>query len=58
MSMDKPKKESASVETRTVYVAPQMDIIDIKFKGNILQWSYLDVEEEWDEPGCEDWRMK
>ncbi len=44
--MDKPKKESTSVETRAVYVAPQMDIIDMKCKGNILELSLIDVEEE------------
>lgn len=45
--MDKPKKESALVETRTVYVAPQMDIIDMKCKGYILvEPSSIDVEEE------------
>lgn len=45
--MDKRKKESTSVETRAVYVAPQMDIIDMKCKGYILQWSNkpIDVEE-------------
>ena len=45
--MDKRKKESTSVETRAVYVAPQMDIIDMKCKGYILvEPSSLDVEEE------------
>ena len=55
MSMDKRKKESTSVETRAVYVAPQMDIIDMKCKGNILQGSNktIDVEEcDSSDPDC------
>ena len=43
--MDKRKKESTSVETRAVYVAPQMDIIDMKCKGYILEPSLIYIEE-------------
>jgi len=52
--MDKRKKESTSVETRAVYVAPQMDIIDMKCKGYILQGSKpIDVEEcDSSDPDC------
>lgn len=51
--MDKRKKESTSVETRAVYVAPQMDIIDMKCKGYILEPSLIDIEEcDSSDPDC------
>lgn len=54
-TMDMRENRLASVENRTTYVAPQMDIISIEYKGNILDPSLFVVEEcSNDDPECDD----